>query len=74
MMTQNEQSTPYPWETLTRRWERDEITLEQLAGQLLVWSQRLHEELVISQREHEGVMHAVADLDTRLLGVEEQIE
>ncbi len=80
-MTQNAQSTPYTWEELTKRWERDEITLEQLAGQLLIWSQRLHEELVICQREQEsvqseqeGVMHALADLDARLLGMEEQIE
>ena len=40
-MTQNAQFTPYDWEELTRRWERDEITVEQLAGQLLVWSQQL---------------------------------
>ena len=80
-MTQNERSTPYDWEELTKRWERDEITLEQLAGQLLIWSQQLHEMLVRGQRtqesiqsEQDGVMHSLADLDARLIGVEEQIK
>ncbi len=81
MMTQNEQFTPYAWEELTKRWERDEMTMEQLVGQLLVWSQQLYEMLVISQREQEsvqseqeGVMHALADLEARLMRMEEQIE
>ena len=80
-MTQDEQFSPYTWEELTKRWERNEITLEQLAGQLLIWSQQLHEELVSGQREHEsiqseqeGVMHSLADLDARLIDVEEQIK
>ena len=73
-MTQDEQSTPYTWEELTKRWERDEITVEQLAGQLLIWSQRLDKELATSQREQESIMHALADLEARLAGVAEQIE
>ncbi len=73
-MAQHDRSTPYAWAELTRRWERDEITVEQLVGQLLVWSQQLHEMLVIGQREHEGVMQDLTDLDARLASVEEQLE
>ena len=85
MATNEEEFTPYAWEALKQRWEREEMTVEQLSGQLLVWSRQLYEMLVTCQREQEimthklaryeheqeGMGHALADLEARLQGVEE---
>ena len=70
-MATNEEFTPYAWDDLAERWEREEITLEQLSGQLLVWSRDLHKMLVTCQREQEGIMHSLADLEARMRGLEE---
>ena len=73
-MTSNEERfTPNAWAELTKRWERDEITLEQLAGQLLIWSQQLHEMLVVCQREQAGTINVLVEVDARLMRVEGQI-
>ncbi len=87
MATNEEEFTPYAWEELKERWAREEITLEQLGGQLLVWSQQLHRMLVLCQREQEsmahgielcqheqeGLGHALADLDARVQGLEGRV-
>ncbi len=70
-MAMNEEFTPYAWDELAHRWEHDEMTIEQLNGQLLVWSRQLHEMLVLNQREQEGIMHALADLNARMARLEE---
>ena len=62
--------TPYPWDELFHKWEHDQLTTEQLGGQLLVRSQQLHEIVVACQRELESISHAVADLDARVQGLE----
>ncbi len=70
-METNEEFTPYAWEVLRQHWEREEITLEQLGGQLLIWSQQLYEMLVIYRREQEMLTRAQTDLDARLAQLEE---
>ncbi len=72
-MDTNEDFTPYAWAELTQRWEREEITLEQLGGQLLVWSAQLHEMLVFCRRAQEGMDRSLAALEERLQGVEAQL-
>ncbi len=87
MATNEEKFTPYAWEELKERWERDEITVEQLGGQLLIWSAQLHRMLVLCQRaqesmahelelcqhEQEGLGHAMADLEARLQDLADQV-
>ena len=73
-MSSHEEFTPYTWDDLATRWEREEITLEQLGGQLLVWSRQLHDMLLLCQREQEGIMHSLADLEARMRSWEEGIE
>ena len=70
-MSMSEEFTPYAWEALRQQWEREEITLEQLGGQLLVWSAQLYEMLVIYRREQEMLTRAQTDLDARLAQLEE---
>ena len=72
MTNDEERFTPYAWAELRRRWARDQITLVQLSGQLLIWSQQLHEQLVIAQRAQEEMQHSLAALDGRVQGLEEQ--
>lgn len=74
MTSDEQQFTPYAWEALRSRWERDEITLAQLSGQLLVWSQQLHAMLVSARRAQEGMENALDDLENRVLALEEQAE
>ncbi len=74
MTSPEERFTPYAWEELRSRWERDEITLAQLSGQLLVWSQQLHALLVSAQRGQEGIENALDDLENRVLALEGQDE
>ncbi len=62
--------TPYDWDELSHKWEHDQLTTEQLGGQLLVRSRQLHELVVACQRELESINHAVADLDARVQGLE----
>ena len=69
-MATNEDFTPYAWADLVQRWEREEITLEQLGGQLLVWSAQLHEMLVFCQREQEGMRYSLTDLTARVQALE----
>ena len=87
MAMNEEEFTPYAWEELKERWEREEITVEQLGGQLLVWSRELYNMLVLCQRaqesmahelelcqhEQEGLGHAMADLEARLQGLAAQL-
>ncbi len=69
-MATNEDFTLYAWADLIQRWEREEITLEQLGGQLLVWSAQLHEMLVFCQRAQEGMGHSLTDIAARLVALE----
>ena len=62
--------TPYPWDELFHKWEHDQLTIEQLGGQLMVRSRQLHEIVVICQRELESISDAVTDLDARVQGLE----
>lgn len=71
-MAPNEEFTPYAWEELVLRWERGEITLEQLGGQLLVWSQQLHTMLAACQREQENLGHSLAAHEVRLQALEKR--
>ena len=72
-MSSNQKFTPYDWDELSHKWEHDEMTVEQLAGQLLVWSRKFHEMLVQSQREQESLPHSLADHDARLQGLAERL-
>ena len=69
-MHTDERFTPQAWETLTLKWEREEITPDQLNGQMLVWLGHLYHMLAAWQREHEGMAHSLADLDARVQGLE----
>ena len=71
-MATHEEFTPYAWAELAQRWEREEITLEQLGGQLLVWSHQLHGMVVRCERTQETMGHALADLDARVQGLEQR--
>ena len=71
-MTSHEPFNPYTWEELTRLWEREEITEEQMIGQLLVWMHDLYEMLNHGQRTQEILAHALTKLEARLEKVEEQ--
>ena len=65
-MTNNEDFTPYAWDELAQQWEREEITIEQLSGQLLVWTRQLHGMLVACQREQEIMGHVLLELDEQV--------
>ncbi|MBV7330201.1 hypothetical protein KFU94_18515 [Chloroflexi bacterium TSY] len=69
-MHTDERFTVQAWEELIRKWEREEITLEQLNGQMLVWMGQLHRMLARCEREQEGIGHSVADLDARVQELE----
>lgn len=69
-MYTDERFTPQAWEELCLKWEREEITWEQLNGQMLVWIGHLYQLLVICRREQEGMSHSLADLDARLQALE----
>ncbi len=69
-MTNEPQPTPYTWEELRRKWDRDEMTIEQAVGQLIVWGERHEARLLFLEREWEGLAHSLADHDARLQGVE----
>ncbi len=61
---------PYAWDELFHKWEHDQLTTEQLGGQLLVRSRQLHEMIVVCQRELENISDAVDELDARVQGLE----
>ena len=65
MNTQEKFSTER-WDELSRQWERDEITIEQLNGQLLVWIGELYRMMEAHHRAQDGLSHSCADLDARL--------
>lgn len=69
-MHTDERFTSQAWEELVRKWELEEITLEQLNGQMLVWIGHLHRTLVLVQREQERMGHSLADLKVRVQGLE----
>lgn len=69
-MAENDQFSTYAWDELRLRWERDEITVEQLSGQLMVWIRNLHELLVTREREQERIEQSLVDLDARVQRLE----
>ncbi len=69
-MTNDSKPTPYPWDELHLKWEREELTAEQVVGQLIIWGEQHEARLLILEREWEGLAHSLADHDTRLQGVE----
>lgn len=69
-MHPEERFSPQAWDELALKWEREEITLEQLNGQMLVWLGHLVTMLVVCQREQESMGHSLADLDARVQGLE----
>ncbi|MBV7330815.1 hypothetical protein KFU94_21745 [Chloroflexi bacterium TSY] len=70
LMDVDERFTAKTLEELELRWEREEITLEQLNGRMLIWIGHLHRLLVASQREQESIARTLADLDARIVGLE----
>ena len=60
-MPQNPETNrvPYAWEEIFHKWEHDQLTTEQLGGQLLVRSRQLHEMIVVCQRKLENISDAV---------------
>ena len=69
-MTHESEPTPYAWEEFRRKWERDEMTVEQAVGQLIIWGEKHEERLEALTRELEGLSPSLADHDARLQGVE----
>lgn len=72
-MHTDERFTSQAWEELVRKWEREEITIEQLNGQMLVWIGQLHRMLVTYQRDLEGMGHSLTDLEARMQGLEAEM-
>lgn len=72
-MHTDERFTSQTWAKLADQWEREEITLEQLNGRLLVWIGHLHQMLVVCQREQEGLAHSLTDLNARVEGLEARL-
>ena len=62
--------SPEAWAELARQWEKEEITFEQLNGQMLVWIGHLVEMVATYRRVQDDVSHDLADLDARVQGLE----
>ncbi len=58
---------------LTHQWEKEEITIEQLNGQMLVWIEYLYKATLPYERDLDGIYHSLADLDVRVQKLEEQL-
>ncbi|MBV7327375.1 hypothetical protein KFU94_03775 [Chloroflexi bacterium TSY] len=69
-MSNQPQPTPYPWGDLRQKWNLEQISTEQAVGQLIVWGQQHEARLLALLRELEAIAQSVADLDTRVQGVE----
>ena len=60
----------HAWDELARQWELEEITFEQLNGQMLVWLGHLVERVATYQRAQDGMSRALTDLETRVQALE----
>ena len=70
-MQQNKQPKPYALDELRHKYEVGELTVEQLCGQLLIWSQITHEIAVANQRNQEGYDDDLADLAAQVAELKE---
>ncbi len=71
-MDTDDRFSPEAWAELAHQWEKEEITFEQLNGQMLVWIGHLVERVATYQRAQDGLSHSHADLDARVQGLEAQ--
>ena len=67
-------ATPYPWQELKFKWEKETVTTEQVIGQLLVWGENTYTQLVACQRQLESRQRQVDELLARMVEWEKRQE
>ncbi len=63
----------HEWQELRHRWEREQLSQEQMLGQLLQWGEQHHTTITSTQRQVEALEQAVAALTTRMTTLETRL-
>lgn len=62
----------YDWIVLKRQWERAELSVEQMVGQLLQWGEQTHQQNSAHERQLTALERQLSALTARVAALESQ--
>ncbi len=62
----------YDWAVLKQQWEHDQLSMEQMMGQLMQWGEQLHQQNIANQRQMAALERQVAGLTAQVTALANQ--